>query len=133
MFANAQGGGQDLAAPDVCLTPGPPLLPPVPIPYVNIAMGPMAVGAVPNILFGGTPAHNLGTTIPLTNGDNAGSIGGVASGTDMGKASHITGANTMLVGGIPATRMTSITSQNTTNATGARISPSQTKVLILSP
>jgi hypothetical protein len=32
----------------------------------------MGVPAVYNVLYGGTPAHNLATIIPITNGDNAG-------------------------------------------------------------
>jgi hypothetical protein len=55
------------------------------------------------------PAHNTGTSVPLTNGDNAGLGGGVASGTDMGLSRHVTGAFTVLIGGEPATRLTSAT------------------------
>jgi hypothetical protein len=131
MFGNCQMGGQDLGFPDVCLTPAAPS--PVPIPYPNMAAGPMAVGFVPNILLMAAPAHNLGTTIPMTNGDNAGVATGVASGMVMGPSRHTVGAFTCLLGGMPATRLTSMTIQNSTNVPGARIAPSQTKVLILSP
>jgi hypothetical protein len=131
MFANAQKGGIDLAFPDVCLTPSGG--PPVPVPYPNIAAGPTAVGFVTNVLFSGTPAHNLTTTIPLTNGDNAGVATGVASGTVMATCRHVTAAFTVLVGGAPASRLTSVTQQNSTNAVGARIAPSQTTVLLLAP
>ncbi|KAA6187365.1 DUF4150 domain-containing protein [Thiohalocapsa marina] len=131
MFANAQMMGTDTAFPDVCLTPSP--AGPVPVPYPNIAMGPMAVPNVPNILFAATPAHNLGTTIPMTNGDNAGLATGVASGTVMGPSRHLTGAFSVLIKGMPASRMTSMSLQNNTNAPGCRLAPSQTKVLILAP
>lgn len=131
MFGNAQMMGTDTAFPDVCLTPSP--AGPVPVPYPNIAMGPMAVPNVPNILFMGTPAHNLGTTIPMTNGDNAGLATGVASGTVMGPSRHLTGAFSVLIKGMPASRLTSISLQNNTNAPGSRVVPSQTKVLILAP
>ncbi|HPB73855.1 MAG TPA: DUF4150 domain-containing protein [Chromatiaceae bacterium] len=131
MFGNAQMMGTDTAFPDVCLTPSP--AGPVPVPYPNIAMGPMAVPNVPNILFMGTPAHNLGTTIPMTNGDNAGLATGVASGTVMGPSRHLTGAFSVLIKGMPASRMTSMALQNNTNAPGCRVVPSQTKVLILAP
>ncbi len=129
MFANTQKGGTDLAFPDTLLTPMPA---PVPIPYVNTAQGSTAVGAVPNVLIQSMPAHNMGTTAPTSDGDNAG-IAGVSSGTVRGVSRSVTGANSVLVGGMPATRLTSQTSQNTTNAGGARISPSQTKVLLLAP
>jgi hypothetical protein len=131
MFANTQMMGMDFAFPDVCLTPTP--AGPVPIPYPNIAMGPMGVPAAYNVLFMCAPAHNLSTTVPLSNGDNAGIATGVASGVVMGPSRPVTGAFTVLVGGMPATRLTSMNIQNSTNAPGARIVPSQTKVLLLAP
>ncbi len=79
MFANTQMGGVDPGFPDVCLTPAPPSPTPVPVPYPNTAAGPMGVKAVYNVLFMAAPAHNLGTSIPQTNGDNAGLATGVAS------------------------------------------------------
>ncbi len=132
MFANTQMGGMDTGLPDVCLTPAAAGVP-VPIPYPNIAAGPMAVGAVYNVLFSCAPAHNLGTSIPMTNGDNAGVSMGVASGTVMGPSRHLTGAFTCLVGGMPASRLTSVSLQNSTNCPGARVMPSQVTVLILAP
>lgn len=130
MFANTQMMGMDLAFPDVCLTPTPV---PTPIPYPNIAMAPMGVGAAYNVLFGCAPTHNMGTTIPMTNGDNAGVAMGVASGMVMGPSRHLTAAFTVLVGGMPVTRLTSVSLQNSTNAPGMRIVPSQVSVLVLAP
>jgi hypothetical protein len=128
MFANTQASGQDLAFPDVCLTPAGPAV--VPIPYPNMAMSPMAANPVPTVLFAGAPAHNLATVIPMTNGDNAGVALGVASGTVMGPSRHTTAAFTVLIQGQPVTRLTSMTMQNSTNVPGTRIAPSQTKVLV---
>jgi hypothetical protein len=129
MFANCQLLGVDIGFPDVCLTP--PVG--VPIPYPNIALGPMALGFDPKLLWMCMPAHNMATTIPLTNGDNAGVMLGVASGMVMGPARHLTAAFTVLVGGMPATRMTSVALQNSTNCPGLRLVPSQVKVLLLAP
>ena len=131
MFANCQMMGTDMGFPDVCLTPTP--AGPVPIPYPNIAMGPMAVPNCPTILFMCMPAHNMATTIPMTNGDNTGVNMGVASGTVMGPSRHVTGAFTVLLNGMPATRMTSMSLQNSTNCPGVRLVPSQALVLLLSP
>ena len=131
MFANTQMGGMDFAFPDVCLTPTP--AGPVPIPYPNIAAGPMGVPPAVNVLFSCAPAHNMGTTIPMTNGDNAGVAMGVASGTVMGPSRHVTGAFTILIHGMPATRMTSVAIQNSTNCPGVRLVPSQPLVLMLAP
>ncbi len=130
MFLNTQMAGMNLAFPDVCLTPAPPA-PPIPIPYPNIAMPMMAVPNVLNVLVMAMPAHNLGTTIPMTNGDNAGLLTGVASGTVMGPSRHVTGAFTVLLNGMPATRMTSMSIQNSTNAPGCQLVPSQPVVLLL--
>ena len=130
MFANTQLMGMDVGFPDVCLTPAPA---PVPVPYPNIAMGPMGAPAVYNVLLMCAPAHTLATSIALTNGDNAGVNMGVASGTVMGPSRHLTGATTVLIGGAPATRLTSATLQNSTNCPGMRVVPSQVKVLLLAP
>ncbi|MCS2164511.1 DUF4150 domain-containing protein [Scandinavium manionii] len=130
MFANCQLCGTDLAFPDVCMTPTPT---PTPIPYPNIALGPTAVPNALNILFMGMPAHNMATVTPLTNGDNAGVAMGVASGSVMGPSRHMTGVSTVLLKGTPATRLTSVSLQNSTNSVGMRIIPSQLKVLMLAP
>ena len=129
MFANTQMMGIDFAFPDVCLTPPVP----EPIPYPNIGLGPMGVPAAYNILFMCAPAHNLSTEIPLTQGDDPGVAMGVASGTVMGPSRPLTGAFTVLLDGMPATRLTSINIQNSTNMVGMRIVPSQVNVLLLAP
>lgn len=129
MFANCQLAGLDLGFPDVCLTP--PL--PVPIPYANMSLGCMAIPDTPNILIGGLPAHNVATLTPCSFGDEPGALGGVVSGTIMGSSLNITGALTVLLGGFPATRMTSLTIQNVCNTSGIRILPSQLKVIVLAP
>ena len=131
MFANTQMMGMDMGFPDVCLTPTP--AGPIPIPYPNIAAGPMGVPAVYNVLFMAAPAHNMSTVVPLSNGDNAGVAMGVASGLVMGPARHLTASFTTLVGGMPLTRLTSMSLQNSTNCPGMRAVPSQIKVLVLAP
>ena len=137
MFANCQMGGTNMAAPDVCLTPVPtPAGPvPTPIPYPNIAMGPTALPptAALNVLVSGMPAHNMMTTIPMSNGDNAGVNMGVMSGMVMGPSRHMMGAFTTLIGGSPATKMTSMSGQNgmSLNVPGMTIAPAQVKVLIM--
>ena len=131
MFATTQKGGSNLALTDVCLTPSPSG--PVPVAYPNQADPATAIGFVPHVMMGGAPAHNLGAVIPQTMGDEAGSATGLASGTVMGPSRCTTAANTVIVGGLPLTRMSSVTLQNSTNAPGSTIAPSQTKVLVLAP
>jgi hypothetical protein len=131
MFANTQMMGTDMGFPDVCMVPTP--AGPVPTPFPNIGMGPTAVPSQVNVLMSFAPAHNMATTIPLSNGDNAGVAMGVASGTVMGPVRHLTAAFTVLVKGAPGTKLTSVSLGNSTNAPGARLVPSQPKVLLLSP
>lgn len=133
MLAKTSAGGLCMAFPDVCLTPAPPAPAPVPVPYPNVGMEPTNTGFVPNVLMTGAPAHNLGTAPPMTNGDNSGIGTGVASGTVMGPARTMTGAFSVLVGGMPLARLTSMTLQNNTNAPGAKVIPSATNVLVLAP
>jgi hypothetical protein len=133
MLANTHAGGTTVGFPDVCLTPAPPAPAPVPVPYPNLALNPTMVGFPPNVIFSGTPAHNLATIAPMTNGDNAGVATGVASGTVMGPARPVTGAFTVLVGGMPATRLGSLHMHNSTNAPGAAVVPSLCNVLVMAP
>ena len=126
MFAATQMGGVDAGFPDVCLTPTP--AGPVPIPYPNIATGMMGVPAAYNCIMCGAPAHNMLTTVPLSNGDNAGVAMGVASGVVMGPDRHVTASFTCLIGGAPAIRLTSVAIQNSTNCPGMRVSPSSASV-----
>ncbi|MGF6189305.1 DUF4150 domain-containing protein [Serratia sp. 2723] len=128
MFANSQSAGTDVAAPDTCMTPTPT---PTPIPYPNVAAGPTAIPVAYNILAMGAPVHNMATITPFTNGDNAGIATGVASGTVMGPSRHVTAAFTVLFKGTPATRLTSVSLQNSTNMVGMRTVPSQTKLSLL--
>ena len=132
MFGNAQMGGLNLGFPDVCMTPTPAGVP-VPIPYPNISFGPVGTPPSPNVLWMCTPAHHLMTTPPVSIGDTAGVATGVASGTVMSATRPITGAFTVLVNGIPATRLTSMNIQNNTNCPGMTVAPAQVKVLLLAP
>ncbi len=133
MFANCQMGGMNLGVPDVCLTPVPtPVGPvPTPIPYPNMAMGMTAIPNQFKVLLSAGPAHNQMTTIPMSNGDNAGVNMGVASGMVMGPSRHTLGSTNVFYGGMPATKMTSMTMQNSTNVPGLTLVPSQFKVLLM--
>lgn len=122
-------GGVNIGFPDVCLTPPVPL----PIPYPNISFGPVGFPPSPNVLWMATPAHHLMTTPVVSIGDTAGIATGVASGTVMAPTRPVTGSFTVLVNGMPATRMTSINIQNNTNCPGMTLVPSQVRVLLLSP
>lgn len=133
MFANCSLAGMDFGFPDVCLTPTP--AGPVPMPYPNTALLPMALPPTTSLknLISMMPAHNLGTTIPTSMGDTPGAAGGVASGIIMGPARNTMGSMKVFTGGMPATKAFSTAMQNMTNCPmGATLVPSQFKVMIMS-
>ncbi len=132
MLANCQLMGMDFGMPDVCLTPTP--VGPIPIPYPNIAMRPMALPPTADMrnLIMMMPAHNLATTIPMSNGDNVGVNMGVMSGLVMGPARNIMGSTNVMTACMPATKWLSNAMQNLTNVpAGMSLVPSQFKVLIM--
>ena len=69
----------------------------------------------------------------MSQGDNAGVAGGVASSMVMGPSRHLMGSVGVIYEGTPATKLTSPTGQNgmSLNAPGMTIAPAQTKVMIL--
>jgi hypothetical protein len=133
MFQNTMTGGMCLGFPDVCNTPTP--VGPVPIPYPNMATGATANPSTVamNVLVDGSPCHNQLTKGTLSNGDNAGVAGGVVSGMDMGPNEYILGSITVLKGGAPAQRLTSVSGHNgaSMNCPGVSLAPSQVTVLVL--
>jgi len=131
MFANSMMGGMNFAFPDVCKTPSP--VGPIPIPYPNMSMGMTRVPPCFKVFMGGTPAHNMNTMGTISNGDNAGVAGGVASQMVMGPDRHMMGSFGVFLQGMPATKVTSMTGQNgmSLNVPGLSLAPSQYKVMIL--
>ncbi|SPY07096.1 PAAR-like domain-containing protein [Oligella urethralis] len=128
MFANCQLGGMDLGFPDVCKTPIPP------IPYPNIAMGPLTIPICFNVLLMGLPQHNIMSSRTITFGDTPGIGLGLISWTVMARQQHVTGAFTHILRGTPATRVTSLGPTNLINCPlSVRIVPSQFKALLLCP
>jgi hypothetical protein len=84
-FANGRGvahgksGGMSIVFPDVCLTPTP--AGPVPIPYPNIASSSDAADGPATVTCDGAMPMTKGAKYSKSSGDEAGSNGGVASGT----------------------------------------------------
>lgn len=132
MFAMTQMTGMDLAFPDVCNTLV--AVATVPIPYPNIAIRTTAIPNVTNIFTECMPDHNLLTTTPLTNGDQAGLLLGLVSGLIMGPSKNLFGSVKVFKDVMPATKMLSPTGQNgeIPNAPGVSLLSGQFKVMILS-
>ncbi len=133
MFMLTMGAGMDMGFPDVCITPVGPV--PTPIPYPNTAMTATSVPAAFNVLVDCMPSLNMLTKGMVSVGDNAGVAGGVVSHLMSGQATYLVGCFTILVDGVPAQRLTSVTGQNAAgvlpNAPGMCIVPSQVTVLTL--
>lgn len=134
MFQLTMANGQNMALPDVCLTPTPGG--PVPMPYPNISMSSTALPPTTamTILVDGTPCLNMTSEIPMSNGDEAGVNMGVVSGMIMGATQYIMGSQTLMLEGVPAVKLTSSTGQNgeMMNCQGACIVPSQEIMMVLS-
>lgn len=135
VFANTQMCGLNLAFPDVCLTPIPtPVGPiPIPIPYPNISMPMTAIPSQFRVLTMAMPNHNLMTIVPMSMGDFAGLMMNPLSGMIMGPTRHLLGSFKTFIGGLPATRMLSLSGQNgiMPGAFGLALVPSQVKLMIL--
>jgi len=123
------------AMPDVCKTPAPPA-PPIPLPYPNIAMlmqaDPSSCSLKVKIVF--MPAILLTTKVPMTSGDEAGSAGGVVSGTIKGPAMFTKGSMKVRIEGKPVVFQTCTTGHNGQAANapmGIHDVPSQAKVTVM--
>jgi hypothetical protein len=96
--------------PDVCKTPTP--AGPVPLPYPNIATSATHIPSVFHVMFGIGLAENLMTQGTISQGDTVGVAGGVVSQVFMGPDRYLLGSFKLLVGGMFAMRMTSLTGHN---------------------
>ncbi|MCY3811466.1 MAG: DUF4150 domain-containing protein [Gammaproteobacteria bacterium] len=127
MFVSTFGIGMSQAMPDVCMTP--PLA--IPAPFPNLGQNAMAVPTYFTILINGMPELNITAMYAITNGDEGGALGGVASGVFMGPGRPLMGSQVMFVAGLPVWRLTAPTLQNLTNAPGMTMVPSQTVKCVL--
>ncbi|MBU2918691.1 DUF4150 domain-containing protein [Psychrosphaera sp. F3M07] len=135
VFATTQMGGLNMAMPDVCLTPIPsPVGPiPTPIPYPNIAVPMTAIPSQVKVLTLAMPNHNMMTITPMSNGDNGGLMMNPLSGMVMGPQRQLLGSVKTFMGGLPANKMLGLSGQNgmMPGAFGMTLAPSQVKVMIL--
>ena len=127
MMAMTFGQGMSMAVPDVCKTP--PFA--VPAPFPNLANNAMAIPSYYTIMIMGQPELNIGAMYAVTNGDEAGAMGGVASQTISGPGRPVIGSTIYFVGGLPSWRLTAPTMQNLSNAPGFTSVPSQTIKIVL--
>lgn len=132
MPASCKTDGQCFAMPDVCLTPAPPA-PPVPIPYPNMGMVNQATKTSTKVKIGGMFAVIENSEIPMSQGDEAGTAGGVTSGQNMGKITFNQGSSKVNIEGKGCVYLTAMTAHNGASANmpaGNQIAPSQAKVMV---
>ena len=127
MLVSTFGAGMSIATPDVCKTP--PFA--IPAPFPNVGNNAMAVPTYYTIMINCMPELNIGGTYAITNGDEAGTLGGVASQVVMGPGRAMMGSMTYFVAGMPSWRLTAPTLHNLTNAPGSTLVPGQTVKLVL--
>lgn len=121
--ASNRGAGMNIGFPDVCLTPTP--AGPVPIPYPNFALNAQAVAFSPVVKVSGVHALNLGSKIPMTFGDDAGTAHPVFKQV----GAYVMGNPTVNIDKLPAINLTCPTTGNAgNNAVGAVLVPSAVNV-----
>ena len=132
MFANTSLGVMNMGFPDVCKVPVGPAI--VPMPFPNVAVSSSHIPSVFNVVIGGGLAENLATAGTISNGDQAGAVGGVVSNLIMGPDRPMLGSMKVMIGGPFATRLTSTNGQNgmPPNIVGVSITPAQVQVVLLS-
>lgn len=118
---------ENISIPDVCITQPPGPVPPIPIVYPNSANEALGFPAVNYVLVGGAPAHNISSVVSLSTGDLPG-IMGVASGTVLGPATTMGGSPKLLLGYLPAKRVSSWGMSNGINCPFVALIPNQIKV-----
>ncbi|HOT02492.1 MAG TPA: DUF4150 domain-containing protein [Acidobacteriota bacterium] len=132
MFMLSMGAGMNLGFPDVCLTP---IVVPTPIPYPDMQFSATSAPAAYNVLVDCMPAVNQLSIGTVSVGDNGGVLLGVVSHMMSGQTEYLVGCITIMVDGVPAQRLTSVTGQNCLavlpNAPGVSLVPSQVTVLTL--
>lgn len=133
---NTMGSGQNFAFPDVCNTPVPPSPSPIPIPYPNMATHTLVNPATTakTILVSCLPTHNQMTMGTVSQGDNPGVLLGVASGMVMGPCEYTMGSTSIMLEGMPAVSLATVTGQNgmSENCPGTTIVPDQATVMAMS-
>ena len=123
-----------MAFPDVCKTPAPPAPAPVPIPYPNIAMCTQAKGSTcsSKVKIMNKKGCTKKTEISRSSGDEAGTLKGMISSTNMDKCKRTMAYSKVKLEGAQCVTVLKMTGHNGSNSNappGSQIAPSQSKVI----
>ncbi len=105
------GSGGTVSSPDVCKTPDKCR----PNAYRNVARSADAGQTAATVFINGQPACHKDSIFTTSSGDEAGSCGGVRSGTIKGKAEFVTASPNVLIEGVPAVRQGDLMTSNNRN------------------
>ncbi|MSP24431.1 MAG: DUF4150 domain-containing protein [Myxococcales bacterium] len=122
-----------MGLPDVCKVPAPPA-PPIPMPFPNMGQVANATKTSTKVFVENKALVVETSEIPSSTGDQAGSGGGLISGTVGDKIVFRLGSTTVIAEGKGVAYQTGLTAHNGANANmpaGLHDSPSQTKVLVM--
>lgn len=97
-----ESGGTVVTSPDVCQTQTGIAV--VPIPYVNIARSTDTMQGSTTVTMDNNPVMLSDSVFSTSSGDEPGTIGGVSSGVNKGKAKFVTTSNDVIVEGKPVGR-----------------------------
>jgi hypothetical protein len=133
--AATNGGGQAFAFPDVCKVPAPPA-PPIPTPFPNIGMLTQCKGSScsSKVKIVNKKTVTVKSEIARTSGDEAGTLKGLVSSTNMDKAAFKQGVSKVKVEGDDIVNHLKPTGHNGSNANappGTHVAPSQSKVIVV--
>lgn len=132
VFANGKsilhkghGKTQLAIAPDVCKTPSPGG--PVPIPYPNMSADRNLTKGAETVTINGNPVANTDSQLSRSNGDEAGTAGGIMSSKNMGTFGWSAGSMDVEAEGKGVIRMLDplLTNGNTYNDTGVTLGTPQ--------
>lgn len=105
------GSGGSVNSPDVCKTPDK--CPPVT--YNNVARSSDAAGTAATVFVNGHPVCHKDAFFSRSTGDEAGSCGGIRSGSIAGRAEFLTASPDVFIEGIPAVRQGDLMVSNNRN------------------
>lgn len=129
--ASSTGGGMILAPPMPYKMPPPP--PGLVAPFPNMGQLATAVKTSTKVKFVAMPAVIETSEIPMSQGDEAGVMGGIVSGVNMQKGVFKKGSSKVLIEGKGCAYLGCMTTHNGANANmpaGNQTSPSQAKVQV---
>lgn len=131
--ASTRGGGQCMAFPDVCKVPAPPG-PPIPTPFPNMASCSQAKGSScsQRVKMLNKKVCTKKTVISRSQGDEAGTLKGLVSSTQMDEVGRKDACAKIKVEGasiVTAMRATGHNGSNANAPVGQQLSPSQTKIV----